>query len=223
MTFPTDKEHMVLDNMGLVRMVAGRMVRKYKGPMVEFDDLMQMGSLGLMRAVEKYDPSRGYAFSTFATYYIKGYMMRESDRVSGSVGASVHVMMLSRTIRARGQENEDPAELAKIYKYSVGTIKNAQYYAKMKVKSLDRKADPEGETDFYNLMFEEHDNDENLIATEFLATLKPQYQEIIRESMKGRMLTEIAADWGKCRQSVHAMRVRVQKKWERYERGLEKV
>lgn len=56
-------------NIGLVRREAYRWVRQSSE---SFDDLMQVGSLGLIRAIERFDLSKGYAFSSFAIPYIRG-------------------------------------------------------------------------------------------------------------------------------------------------------
>ena len=67
-------------NSRLVRQVAGRMVRRYS---VDFDDLVQIGSLGLIKAVDRFDPHAGYAFSSFAVPLIRGEILHYlRDRVS---------------------------------------------------------------------------------------------------------------------------------------------
>lgn len=227
MMFPKEKEHLVLENAGLVKLMASRVIRKYKSAAFDIEDLMQIGFIGLMRAIEKFDPDKGYTFSTFACSYIKGYMMREGDRTYGSVTAGVHVMMLSRTIRARGHENEDPKELAKTYKYTADMIRNAQRYARIKVLSNDfiaqRDDGQESDLEFQNLFMTDNSDEEKAIVNEFISMLKPQHQEIINRVMKGEMLTEIARDWGKSRQRVHNMRYEIQDKWNKYERGLRKI
>jgi RNA polymerase primary sigma factor len=66
MTVPTGTE-MIEANQGLVRYVA----RKYCGLGVPFEDLVQEGNIGLIRAVEKFDRSRGLKFSTYAVWWIR--------------------------------------------------------------------------------------------------------------------------------------------------------
>lgn len=63
------RNHLVQLNIGLVRQEAHRWLR-YSGE--TFDDLMQVGSLGLINAIERFDIEKGYAFSSFAIPYIRG-------------------------------------------------------------------------------------------------------------------------------------------------------
>ena len=66
------KREMIERNLGLVRAVA----RPYVGRGVPFDDLVQEGTIGLVRAVEKFDHSRGLKFSTYAVWWIRRSVMQ---------------------------------------------------------------------------------------------------------------------------------------------------
>ncbi|MDB9525902.1 RNA polymerase sigma factor SigF [Oscillatoria sp. CS-180] len=66
---PKLRNRLVSLNLGLVRREAHRWIRQSDE---SFDDLMQVGSLGLIRAIERFDLSKGYAFSSFAIPYIRG-------------------------------------------------------------------------------------------------------------------------------------------------------
>jgi RNA polymerase primary sigma factor len=65
------KEDMIEDNLGLVYAVAGT----YRGRGVPFDDLVQEGTVGLVRAVERFDLERGVKFSTYAVWWIRRSML----------------------------------------------------------------------------------------------------------------------------------------------------
>lgn len=71
------RERMVAANLRLVAHVAQRARR---GVAVDLEDALQAGAIGLQRAAERFDPSRGYKFSTFAYWWIRQGIARESDQ-----------------------------------------------------------------------------------------------------------------------------------------------
>lgn len=69
-----ERNDLVLQNLNLVHYVAHKKILIPNS--VSYEDVIQEGTIGLMKSIEKFDPTLGVSFTTYATLYIKGYMMR---------------------------------------------------------------------------------------------------------------------------------------------------
>ncbi len=94
------KRRLIQANLRLVVSVA----KRYRNQGISFQDLVQEGSLGLMRAVEKFDPERGNKFSTYATWWIRQAVTRALANKSRTIRVPVHMNDTINKLRKADRE-----------------------------------------------------------------------------------------------------------------------
>jgi RNA polymerase primary sigma factor len=102
------RDHLIMANTRLVISIA----KRYRGQGVPFQDLIQEGNMGLMRAADKFDPGRGYKFSTYATWWIRQAVTRALADQGRTIRLPVHmgesIRKLHRTVNQLEQDRGRP-------------------------------------------------------------------------------------------------------------------
>ena len=97
------KQTLILGNLKLVARVARI---RANGGFLTFADLLQIGTIGLMTAIERFDPFRGFQFSTYATYWIRQAIGRDQANLNRCIRLPVHVVEGLNSLLKRRQEFE---------------------------------------------------------------------------------------------------------------------
>ena len=210
------REELVSENLGLVKYI----VKRFMNRGVEYDDLFQYGCLGLLKAIDRFDPDYPVQFSTYAVPVVMGEIrrfLRDDGPVHVSRTIREHARRVAAFTEAYGKTEQRPPGIADIAA-GTGLTREEVLLAinsARRVRSLSEPAGPEGDLRLMDVL-----GQDTMAAVDRSLTLNQLLEElpeadrvlIVRRYFKSHTQTQIARDMGISQVQVSRLESRILKR-----------
>jgi RNA polymerase nonessential primary-like sigma factor len=224
----SSRERMIVSNLRLVVKIA----RKYNHRGMALLDLIEEGNLGLMHAVEKFDPERGFRFSTYATWWIRQTIERAFMNQTRTIRLPIHVVkelnLYLRTARSLAQKLDHEPTSQDIAEATGERLSNVQKILKLneRTSSIDTPINDDGTNAILDIIITdddstpEHQFESNMLKKDiihWLALLSAKQREVLarRFGLLGyepTTLENIGDDIGLTRERVRQIQIEALKR-----------
>lgn len=185
---PELQEKIIIEYAGLVKLVAGRL-SMYLGYNVEYDDLVGYGTFGLIDAIDKFDPSKGVKFETYASLRIRGAILdqiRKMDWIPRSVRQKQRKMdQASQNLELRYGRMANEEEIAQELDISVDELETWQNQTKVtNIISLDEFMEQGAEGKVEKSLTADYEQPDRILERQELKELLVKTLETLTEKEK---------------------------------------